>query len=418
MENLLDNKILDDHYWETVYNTLIGKLSVDKDDLNDIYEKREALKGDITSGRYEFDIPRKLSVKKDNGKSRIVYLFGLQDRLVIGVLYRVINDFFKDNMSENCFSYKTRTTTLDAIKYLKHDKQLNSKYCIKLDISHYFNSVNKQHIRNTINNIFEGYEDSVCYKYLNAIYDIDTCLDGKETIKEFLSLIPGTSLSNLLGNYCLKDVDNYFKDMDDVSYARYSDDIVMFAPTKEKLMECFDILKNKIAEYGLDIKNEKCQIFEPEEFVTFLGLRFNNKTVDLSRESVKKLKKRVKQMCIQGRRKIVKDGKSYDEVATAIIKRINHFMYTCYIEDKTKFGWGYYAFRYVNTDESLREIDFYMRDTLRWLKTGKYNSANIKKTSNEELHQLGYRSTVMMYRAFKTDFDVYCSMVDMIEQIN
>lgn len=418
MNNLIDQKIKQESYWETVYNLLVGKISVKKADLDVIFEQKSDIQNSLLDGSYKFGTPRKIEVKKDNGKSRVVYLFDLKDRVVIGVLYRVLNEFFGNRVSENCFSYKTHTTTLDAIKYLKIDKQLNSKYCMKLDISHYFNSVSEKHIKATINKLFKGYEDSICYKYLNDIYNIDTCYWGSKEIQEFLSLIPGTSLSNLLGNHCLKDVDDYFKNTEGVSYARYSDDIVMFASTREELNKYFQVLCDMIADYGLEIKEEKCQIFEPHEFVTFLGLRFNDKTIDLSRESVKKLKKRIKSMCKEGRKKIVKEGKPYKEVATKIIRSINHFMYTCYIDDKTKYGWAYYAFRYINTDESIREIDFYLRDTLRWLKTGKYNSANIKKTSNEELHEMGYRSAVMLYKVFKTDFDVYCSMIDLIEYVN
>lgn len=405
----------DDMYWKIVYERLLCKVSVDVSEITELYENREQLKKELLDGEYKFSIPKKILVDKANGKKRVVYLFNTKDRLIIGVLYRVINTFFCNNLSENCFSYKSKTTTLDAIKYLKHDKHLSTKYCMKVDISHYFNSVNKEHIYNTLNTLFRGYENTLAYKYIFDIYSLDRCIYEDEIITEFMSLIPGTAVSNLLGNYCLKDVDNYFKD-NNISYARYSDDIIMFGESENELNNYLTKLRGMIKDYGLEIKTSKCRVYKPHEFVTFLGLKFNDTIIDLSRESVTKLKKKIKKLCKEGRRKIVK-GFAYEDIATTIINRINYFMYTCYIKDSTKFGWAYYAFRYINTDESIRELDFYLRDTLRWLKTGKYNSANIKKTTDTQLHDMGYRSIVMMYKAFKTDFDVYCSMVDLIKQI-
>lgn len=412
----LDSMFSDDIYWNKVYERLLSKISVDESELTELYDNRDSLKKELLCGDYKFSIPEKLLVDKNNGKKRVVYLFGLKDRFVMGVLYRVVSTFFSGMMSENCFSYKSKTTTLDAIKYLKLDKQLPTKYCIKVDISHYFNSVSKEHIFNTIHELFRGYEDTKVYKYMIDIYSLNSCKFQNNVIEEFMSLIPGTAVSNLLGNFCLKSVDNYFSD-NCISYARYSDDIIMFGESKQELESYLTSLRGLISDYGLEIKSTKCKIYKPYEFVTFLGLRFNATTIDLSRESITKLKKRIKRLCKEGRRKIASQKGNFEEVAKSVINRINYLMYTCYIKDNTKFGWAYYAFRYINTDESVREIDYYIRDTLRWMKTGKYNSANIKKTTDKELHELGYRSTVMMYNVFKTDFDVYCSMVDLIKQI-
>ncbi len=46
--------------------------------------------------------------------------------------------------------------------------------------------------------------------------------------------------------------------------------------------------------------------------------------------------------------------------------------------------------------------------------TGKNNSANIRKVSNDLLEELGYVSLCGMYLKFKEDFDMYCDTVDLI----
>ena len=44
---------------------------------------------------------------------------------------------------------------------------------------------------------------------------------------------------------------------------------------------------------------------------------------------------------------------------------------------------------------------------LRYIKTGKWNSGNIKKMPDEKLRDLGYVSLTYMYGIFKSDFEVY-----------
>ena len=87
----------------------------------------------------------------------------------------------------------------------------------------------------------------------------------------------------------------------------------------------------------------------------------------------------------------------------------------CIIGNESTFGWCHYAFRYINTIESLIEIDFYTRDTLRAMKTGKHNKANYKAISDDEFKALGWVSLVDMYKLYKEDFDYYIEIVEIMK---
>lgn len=414
---MLDDKLRADKYWNKVYELLSSKKSINKEKLTSIYENRESIKDILVGGSYEFELPTKILVPKPNGKKRIVYMFNEQDRMVIGVLYRVLSDYFSDIYSENCFSYRKRTTTLDAVKYLKNTTDLTTTFCLKIDISSYFNSVDSECITNTIEKIFVNDKKSVCYEYMKTLYSLRECIFEGSVIKEYMSLMAGTPISNFLGNLCLVDIDNTFRDLDGISYARYSDDILIFADSMDRLNYCDELLRNMLATKGLSTNKDKYILFKPGEFVSFLGLKFNSDAIDLSKESETKFKKDFKHMCKEGRQKIYTGEKTYTEVATKIMNRFNMRMYKCYLKDKTKYGWGYYAFRYITTEDTLLRLDYYVRDMLRWLKTGKHNSANIRKTTDEELHEIGYRSIVDMYRSFKLDFDLYLYKVELLDFI-
>ena len=89
----------------------------------------------------------------------------------------------------------------------------------------------------------------------------------------------------------------------------------------------------------------------------------------------------------------------------------------CIINSMETFGWCHYAFRYITTIDSLIEIDFYFKDTLRAMKTGKHNKANFKAMSEQEFKDLGYLSLVEMYKLYKKDFDYYMEIVELHKNI-
>lgn len=108
------------------------------------------------------------------------------------------------------------------------------------------------------------------------------------------------------------------------------------------------------------------------------------------------------------------DHKPFELVARNIIRRLNYKNFKCYIEFDSTFGWCHYAFRYINTIQSLIEIDFYTRDTLRAMKTGKHNKNNVKALSDDDFKRLGWVSLVDLYKLYIEDFDYYCEIIELL----
>lgn len=369
----------------------------------------------VISGTYAWSIPRKILLNKiGTTKKRTVYMYSIQDRYVLGVLYRVFSKQFNDTISSNCFSYKRGVKTLNAIDYLRSDTQLNKKHGVKLDIKAYFNSVNRECLNRILAEISLG--DTGILKLLTDMFNSDIVTFEDKEIVEYKSLTPGSALASFLANYCLKDIDNYVVDTLGITYARYSDDILMFADTKEELQKGLDMVNAKLDQLGLLINDSKYVWFEPGAEVDFLGLKLKaDGKIDISDNSAKKFKKKIRHSCIMGRHDIEYAHKDPYKVAKKIIGRYNYRVYKCFIQDASKFGWAYYAFRYINIIDTIKNIDYYMKDRLRQMITGHNNSANIRKVSDLQLAELGYVSMVDMYIRFKSDFDYYCDTVDLLE---
>jgi hypothetical protein len=93
---------------------------------------------------------------------------------------------------------------------------------------------------------------------------------------------------------------------------------------------------------------------------------------------------------------------------------LDEYNFKCYIENDSTFGWCHYAFRYINCIDTLKEIDFYTRDTIRAMKTGKHNFGNINAVTDEDFKRLGWISLVDLYNLYHEDFDYYCEIIDLI----
>lgn len=406
-------------FWEKTLQRMKNKqhpisdeLSMELDSLI-FSQKYKDIVDRIFLNEYKWSIPEKvLLAKVGTTKKRTVYMYSEFDRFVIGAIYRGMNEYFQHLFYPNCFSYRPNVTTKSAIMYISNMKQNNGLYGLKMDISAYFNSVNQEHLITCLTELFG--EESSLRRSLDKIFLDDTVLFNGYQIKEYKSLIPGTALGSFFANYCLRDLDKYFYD-NNIIYARYSDDIIILDETPDLINKHLDFIKEHLNQYGLTINPNKYVHFQPEDEVDYLGLTLSDRGIDISPHTKRKLKKTIKRWVKKARKDIEMGNTTFNKVAYRLVNRLNWKLYKSYIEDETKFGWAFYVFRYVTVTESLKEIDHYLRDQLRYLKTGKHNKANVKALNNEDFQQLGVLSLYEMYHLFKLDLDYYKEVIAVLK---
>lgn len=407
--------LLNKDLWQRTYERIVVAEKFTTDTIEKIFQHiesptlQEKLAKSIAMGTYTFSVPRKISIAKDGTtKKRVVYSYAEFDRFVISLLYRAMSIIYAERISERCYSYKMGVSTYDAVREIQAVKRNKSVYGVKMDIHAYFNSVNKAFLYACIDELFP--EQTGIRKTVEQLYCVDTVsVNGKE-VEEYKALIPGAATGSFWANYCLHEVDEHFEALN-LLYARYSDDIILFAETREEIDEHIAWILEYIGKLGLTINPDKYTYFSPDEPCEYLGLRFTNSTTDISTHAKQKVKRTFKRWCKKARVRIEKEGKSFRTEAILVCKRFNYRLYRSFILDTTKYGWAYYAFRYINTIESLKELDTYCKDTLRALKTGKHTKGNKYALTEEDIQELGFVSFVDMYNLFKADFGYYCDVV-------
>lgn len=392
---------------------MILKQNFSKEDKDLLWKLKEIYKNDIVnelmSGEYNWSIPRKVEIaKSESKKKRTVYIYDIKDRYILGVLYRAISAYYKDDINNRCFSYTKGKSTSNAIRYVRDNKTEELKYGVKVDIHAYFNSVSREKVIEMINCLFTGgIKESIEKLMLN-----DSVLWKEKEIKEWKSLIPGCALGSFFANYTLKECDDYFDNKNTI-YARYSDDIIVLESSREELQKDLDIIMKYLNNYGLTMNPDKYTWFEPTDNVEYLGLKIlGDGTIDISDHAKQKIKRQIHRWCRKGRMEIERDGKPFYVVAKRIIRQLNNKNLFCAINHDATFGWAMYSFSKITTIQSLKELDYYTKDTLRAMKTGKHNKANYGAISEEEFHELGLLSLVEMYMLYRQDYDYFMEVIE------
>lgn len=414
-------KLYNVSYWDDAYNRLINKPYITNEEIDDYFRikelKRNQLVQDFLNGTIDWGIPRKLRLAKANTtKKRIVYLYSKPIRLLLGVVYRWLSDEFETEVSDNCFSYKKKISTVSAVRYIKDNRDENQTNGVKVDIHAYFNSVCMDRVHEMLDELFVDADVKGVKQSLERLFFTNEVYDDviKNTVEEWKGLIPGTPIASFFANYCLRELDFYF-DTQSCIYARYSDDIIVLDTSKDRLETHLNVIKDYLLKYDLEINPKKYTWFTDEDDITFLGLKLKKDgTVDLSDHSIEKIKKTIYRWCKKARREIEKGNLTFEKASLQINNRLNNKNFKCYIRNEATFGWCHYAFRYITTIESLKLIDYYTRDTLRYLKTGKHNKKNYYSITDDEFKRMKWVSLVELYELYKKDFDYYCEVIELL----
>lgn len=375
------------------------------------------LEKQVDECKYDWCIPSKIVIPKKNGKERIIYLHErLSDRFMAGMLYQVLSRYFDNTISQHVFSYKKGISTGSTVRELVTTGKLSNKYCVKLDIKSFFNSVDESYLASQLNKLMG---DSVVYKKLLT----DLLFTNKVTTRqgeldEFMGLIPGSAVSSFLANYILKDVDDYLGNQDNVVYARYSDDIILFTDTVEQQANLLDWLGDRLQPIGLVIHPDKLEFFTPREPVEFLGLRLcqlkgGSFSIDIGDSTFTRMKKVVKELAKQTNKNI-KAGKDPDRELATLIFSINTKFFGVYMENGMPISYAKYIYSNINSIERSRQLDFYIKEQLRFAVTGRYNKGTLKKVPYTKMLEFGLISFVDIFHAYRIDKDYFFNRCESI----
>jgi retron-type reverse transcriptase len=396
--------ISDDKEWQSFYNYKIEKGHLTKKEQSElesfINEKRYLdISSKIKGKDFNFSVPIKKVINKiGSDKKRIVYYYNEEENMILKfITYHLFK--YDNKMSDNCYSFRKNFGVKKAIDKIVGNKNIRNMYCYKVDIKNYFNSIDVDELIVVLKEVID---DDCLLEFFIKLLTLDKANFENEIVVEKRGAMAGVPFSPFLANIYLKDLDAHFE-KNAVLYARYSDDIIVFADTIEELNVYIKYIKEFVNKKKLEINQKKEYLFEKGEAWNFLGVKYVDGKMDLSDITIDKIKGKIRRKARTLHRWKNRKGASCDRAIKAMIRSFNKKFFDA--DDANDLTWSRWFFPLINCDGGLKIVDKYFQYYLRYIATGKHNKANYR-IKYDELKKYNYRSLVNEYYKFKRkEFD-------------
>ena len=385
--------------WEEflAYRLLKGRFNWHEFDEADAFVEREdylPLAKKIAEGEGLGLPTKKLVNKMGSGKKRVVYSFASDEMLVLKLIAFLLYKY-DDQFAPNCYAFRRGLKASDAVFKINKAIRNQKMWAYKLDIHDYFNSIDIDLLLPMLKTMLA--DDPFLYRFFEKLLTTNLALCNGQVIEEKHGVMAGTPTAPFLADVFLKDVDRYYYNKG-VVYARYSDDIIMFAHDFDTLQQYKDQMCHFLAQYHLEVNPDKEKIYSPEEAYEFLGFKCHGHDIDISETTKKKMKGKISR---KARALWRWSNKNHIEPEKAMKGLINYFNRKFFESDDPEIlTWSRWFFPVINQTDGLKEIDHYLQQNIRFLSTGKHNKSNYR-VDYEKLKKLGYKSLVNEYYKYK-----------------
>ena len=349
-----------------------------------------SIAGSLLSGEGP-GIPEKHLVNKmGTGRKRVVYSYPPESQRALKLIAHLLYKYDR-TLPPNCFSFRRSLTAQKAVRQLLSQVGNAPVWAYKLDIHDYFNSISIPLLLPILEETLA--DDKALYGFFEKMLSDDRALAGGGIVREPRGVMAGTPTAPFLANLYLTEVDRHFA-AEGIPYARYSDDMILFAPTREQLEGHIGTLKGFLEKYRLQPNPAKERVFAPGEPFDFLGFKCLGHQIDIADSSRRKMKDRIRRRARALHRWQSRNGIDPDRALKALINSFNRKFFEG--DDPKALTWSRWFFPLINRTDGLREIDQCLQRNLRYLATGRHNKANYR-LRYDKMKALGYRSLVHEY---------------------
>lgn len=334
---------------------------------------------------------RKAISKMRSEKKRIVYTYAPAENRVLKLLSWLLHRKYDHLFAENLYSFRRRKGVRDAVKKLTGTANIGAMWSYKVDISNYFNSIPVEKLLPLLRETLV--EEPAVYHFLESLLANPLVEEDGALHPEEKGIMAGTPISTFLANLYLSHMDHYFA-RTGALYARYSDDIILFAENPETLEAHIQRIHCFLADAGLQINPDKEDRTEPGQMWVFLGICYRDGVIDVAPVSVEKLKAKMRRKTRALVRWQARKKASGAQAAKAFVRVFNRKLFENTAEHE--LTWVRWYFPLINTTASLKVIDAYSQSCIRYLATGK-RTKGAYNFRYEDIKNLGYRSLVNAY---------------------
>jgi group II intron reverse transcriptase/maturase len=351
IEQVLNRRNVMRAYRQVVSNK--GSAGVDGMPVKELYKyltnNRERIESELRKGNYLPQAILGVEIPKSNGKTRLLGIPTVIDRMLQQAVGQVIAIKFEMEFEDYSYGFRPNRNAQQAV--LKAQEYINSGYqhIVDIDLKSFFDEVDHCILLQLLyRKVKCPYTLRLIRKWLRAPILINGIL-----VKRRKGVPQGSPLSPLLSNIMLNELDKELEKKE-LRYVRYADDFSIYTKSDHAARKIgnnvYLFLKDKLK---LPINREKSGIRKPVNFKV-LGYGFV--------PTYKKGDKGKYQMVVSD-----KSWKSLKEKLKTITRKTTPMTFDERIQKlkETSQGWLNY-FRMASIHGKLKELDSWVRNRLRY----------------------------------------------------
>lgn len=216
----------------------------------------------------------------------------VRDRVVQRAIVNVLEPILDHQFHERSFGFRHGRGAHDALRIVEQRLQEGYVYVVDADLKGYFDTIPKDRLLMLIK---EHVSDSRMLKLIRMFLD-QSILEELREWTPIAGVPQGAVLSPVLSNLYLNPLDHLMADSG-FEMVRYADDFVILCRTQTEADEALRLITQWVEQAGLTLHPTKTKIVDSRvESFAFLGYSFRGDKIYPRRESLAKMKARLKEL--------------------------------------------------------------------------------------------------------------------------
>ncbi len=225
-------------------------------------------------------------------KERLIMALPFSDRVVQHALINVIEPIFENMFIYHSYACRKNKGAHVASKHLTkwlydlHLQNGDSVYCIKADISKYFQNIDHDTLKRIIRHKI---------KCEGTLWLMDKIIDHSGYEDIHVGIPVGNLTSQLFANVYLNELDKFIKEELHIKhYMRYMDDFIILSNDKAYLRSVLALIEDFLSKRLKLRLNPKTYIFKVKNGVDFVGYRHWHSHKKVRKSNIKRIRRKIR----------------------------------------------------------------------------------------------------------------------------
>ena len=258
--NLAWKRLRNEH---TPWSEHINRNELQWDLMRHILELRE----DVLTGNYRPSPLRRFTMKKPDGRKRILSAQYLRDKLVQRALLIVLEPRAEAIFHEDSYAYRPGRGVPQALARTKERIRYGLDWLVDADIRQFFDSIPlaplKKQLRGFVN-------DRQTMRLIDAW--LEKGMHNSSILGTRRGIAQGAILSPLMCNLYLHQFDQMLT-RNNIPFVRFADDFLLFCADKKRAEKAMETAKHALEKLDLRLHPKKTRVIRSNPGARFLGER-------------------------------------------------------------------------------------------------------------------------------------------------